>query len=303
MVTTNVTARIRDCALSRIRLAWGVVADLATIAMVPYGENRETVAVTSSPSRSASLSNRSPAATPTFKQVAFTLCMIAVVAVASGCRASTTGSAATTRPAVAARPTPPPSRAVPTLAGTPLVPRPDACKIVFVVGTGIQTLAHLFSEHGTPTGCGDFYYRADGSACIRTYVVGPNKCPDSPAPRMIVYLFEPGTSRNSQPGFLTCVRPDGATSSVCGVDRNYSLTADLSSAWTFSPFPAGAHRVAPQFSKLPTPLPLVNGNAPVDPQPGTLGDPIDCVGTATQQWIFHIASHTYVPGRCPAPWN
>ena len=120
---------------------------------------------------------------------------------------------------------------------------------------------------------------------------------------MIVVLNEPGATANPQPGFLTCVRPEASRATVCGVDDGYSTTADLSAAWTFSPFPAGAHHVDPQFSKLPTPLPPVNGYQPVDPQPGALGDPIDCVGTATQQWVFHIASHTYVEGRCPAPWN
>jgi len=236
-----------------------------------------------------------------FSALAVVLLVVAFVGIASACRGDAASGAEPTANTV--RPTPGPSRAVPTLAGTPLKPNFDACKNVFVLDAVLPTLVSLVKEHGTPTGCGSYYYRADGSACNRTYVVGPNKCPDSPAPRMIDYLFEPGTPAIPQPGFLTCVRPDGAPATVCGVDDGYSASADLSSAWTFSPFPDGAHRVDPQFSKLPTPLPLVNGNAPVDPQPGVLGDPIDCVGTATQQWVFHIASHTYVEGRCPAPWN
>jgi len=205
------------------------------------------------------LALRSPASS-----VALALCAMLMVALAAGCRAPAT-SAPASSVATQARPTPGPSRAVPTLVGTPLVPRPDACKIVFVVGTGIGTVARLEQEHGTPTGCGSFYYRADGSACVRAYVVGPNRCPDSPAPRMIVYLVEPGTAANPRPGFLTCVRPEAAAPSVCGVDNGYSTRADLSSAWTFSPFPAGAQRLDPQFSKLPTPLPPVNGYQPVDP--------------------------------------
>lgn len=234
--------------------------------------------------------------------IGLALCAVAVVVLAVGCRASAT-SIPKTSATSQSRPTPPPFRAAPTLAGTPLVPNLDACKNIFVVGTGIQTLAHLFSEHGTPTGCGNFYYRADGSECLRTAVEGPAVCPTTPTPRLILILDEPGTSTNPQPGFLTCVRPDGATSSVCGVDHNYSLTADVSSSWVFSPFPPGAKQVQGQFSKLPTPRPLVNGYAPIDTPPGAPGDPIDCVGSATQQWIFRIASHMFVPGRCPAPWN
>src|SRR5487761_2569366 len=143
--------------------------------------------------------------------IGLALCAVAVVVLAVGCRASAT-SIPTTSATSQSRPTPPPFRAAPTLAGTPLVPNLDACKNIFVVGTGIQTLAHLFSEHGTPTGCGDFYYRADGSLCLRTVVEGPAVCPTNPAPRMIVYLFEPGTAANRRPGFLTCVRPEAAAS-------------------------------------------------------------------------------------------
>jgi len=229
------------------------------------------------------------------------LLALAVVGIASGCRGDTSLGPGST--GIIVRPTPGPSRAVPTLAGTPLVPNVDACKNVFVLDAVLPTLVSLVKTHGTPTGCGSVYYRADGSECLRAVVEGPALCPTTPAPRMIVYLTEPGTSTDPEPGFLSCVRPDGATSSVCGVDNNYSTTTDVSSAWTFSPFPAGTHRVDPQFSKLPTPLPPVNGYQPPDPQPGALGDPIDCVGTATQQWVFHIASHTYVEGRCPGPWN
>jgi len=231
----------------------------------------------------------------------FSVALFAVVVavLAASCRGDTSSGAQPSASAI--RPTAPAGLRVPTLAGTPPVPNSDACRNIFH-GGGNATVIRLTAEHGQPTGCGSLYYRANGTECIRTLLYGPNACPDTPTPRMVVVLDMPGTATNPQPGFLTCVRPDAAAASVCGVDHPHSYSVAISAAWVFSPYPTGAAQVAVQRDKLPTPPP-VGGYAPIIPPPGAAGDPVECVGNGTQQWTFHIASHTYVPGRCPAPWN
>ncbi len=191
---------------------------------------------------------------------------------------------------------------IPTVAGIAGVPW-DACK---TVNNGLgATVQDLLAEYGAPVACESHYYRADGSLCVRLLLAGPQSCAGADPLREVVVL-QVEAHGSTPAGFLSCDRSLTYPSYWCGVDPpdNDTLASDRAADWTFSPLPDGASVLSWPTDAHLTPVQPTSPGYPAIARPaGAQGDPVECVGNGTQQWTFHIANHTYVPGKCPAPWN